>query len=118
MWVDWKREFTGGRRRPKALVVIAAEEDGAGIGRIRMRRIPDASVESLVAFVEESIEPGSTIHSDGWPAYGAVEGKGYRHRVTVLASKKKSPSELMPRVHRVASLLKGLKVAKAQISAK
>jgi hypothetical protein len=25
------------------LIVVAAEEDGKGIGRIRMRRIPDAS---------------------------------------------------------------------------
>jgi transposase-like protein len=96
----------GRQTETKALVVIAAEEDGAGMGRIRMRRIPDASAESLVPFVEESIEPGSTIHSDGWPAYDAVAAKGYRHRVTVLARRKKSPSELMPRVHRVASLLK------------
>jgi hypothetical protein len=35
--------------------VIAAQEDGAGIGRIRMRRIPDASAESLMPFVEEAI---------------------------------------------------------------
>src|SRR3954453_17923239 len=38
----------GRQTETKALVVIAAEEDGAGIGRIRMRRIPDASAESLV----------------------------------------------------------------------
>ena len=27
----------------KALIVIAAQEDGKGIGRIRLRQIPDAS---------------------------------------------------------------------------
>jgi hypothetical protein len=31
----------------KALVVVAAQEDGPGIGRIRMRQIIDASAESL-----------------------------------------------------------------------
>src|SRR6185437_4155192 len=35
----------------KALVIIAAQEDGPGLGRIRMRQIPDASASSLVPFV-------------------------------------------------------------------
>ena len=96
----------GRQTESKVLVVIAAEEDGTGIGRIRMRRIPDASAQSLVPFVEESIEPGTMIHSDGWSAYDAVAARGYRHRVTILTRNKKSASELMPRVHRVASLLK------------
>jgi len=96
----------GRQTETKALVVIAAEEDGAGIGRIRMRRIADASAESLLLFVEEAVEPGSTVHTDGWLGYDPVESRGYAHRVTFLRGKKKSPSELMPRVHRVASLLK------------
>jgi hypothetical protein len=48
------------------LIVIAAQEDGSGIGRIRMRRIPDASAESLLPFIQVAIEPGSTVHTDGW----------------------------------------------------
>ena len=50
----------------KALIVVAAEEVGRGIGRIRMRRIPNASAASLGAFVHEAIEPGSEVHTDGW----------------------------------------------------
>src|SRR5882672_2684492 len=96
----------GRQTETKALVVIAAQEDGAGIGRIRMRCVPDASAKSLMAFVEDSVEPGSLIHTDGWPAYDSAKSKSYRHRVTVLSGKKKSASELLPRVHRVASLLK------------
>src|SRR5208337_1732351 len=42
----------------KALVVVAAQEDGPGIGRIRMRQIIDASAESLVPFVQQSVAPG------------------------------------------------------------
>jgi len=96
----------GRQTENKSLIVIAAQEDGAGIGRIRMRRIPDASAESLMPFIEEAIELGSVIHTDGWLGYLPVEKKGYHHRVTFLKGKKKSPSELLPRVHRVASLLK------------
>ena len=90
----------------KALIVVAAQEDGAGIGRIRMRQIVDASAASLVPFVQDSVEPGSVIHTDGWLGYLPLESKGYQHDVTFLRGKKKTPSELMPRVHRVICLLK------------
>jgi len=90
----------------KALVVIAAQEDGPGTGRIRMRQIPDASAESLMSFVQDAVAPGSVIHTDGWLGYLPLEGKGYKHDVTFLKGKKKTPSALMPRVHRVISLLK------------
>ena len=58
----------GGRRHlgNKALVVIAAQVDGDGIGRIRLGRIPDASSRSLRPFVEEAVESGSTVITDGW----------------------------------------------------
>jgi transposase-like protein len=90
----------------KALVVVAAQEDGPGIGRIRMRLIIDASAESLLPFVKESVEPGSVIHTDGWAGYLPLRNNGYKHDVTILKGKKKTPSELMPRVHLVISLLK------------
>jgi transposase-like protein len=90
----------------KALIVVAAQEDGSGIGRIRMRQIIDASAESLLPFVRASVEPGSVIHTDGWAGYLPLERNGYQHDVTVLKRKKKTPSELMPRVHLVISLIK------------
>jgi transposase-like protein len=90
----------------KALIVVAAQEVGNGIGRIRMQRIRDASARSLLPFVEESIEPGSTVHTDGWLGYAPLEQKGYRHQVTFLEGRTPSASGLMPRVHRVVSLLK------------
>jgi len=90
----------------KALVVVAAEEDGRGIGRIRMRRIGDASAQSLLPFVEESVEPGSVVHTDGWDGYTGLDTKGYVHEVTVLRKTKKKPHELLPRVHRVIALVR------------
>src|SRR5215510_5158978 len=85
----------------KALVVVAAQEDGPGIGRIRMRQIIDASAESLIPFVQDSVAPGSNIHTDGWKGYLPLTAKGYDHDITILKRKKKTPSELLPRVHRV-----------------
>src|ERR1017187_5706997 len=99
------RDLRGWIGRGGSRAVIAAQEDGAGIGRIRMRRISHASAQSLEPFIMESIEPGSVIHTDGWAGYGGVPAKGFDHQVTVLKGKKESASELMPRVHRVAALL-------------
>ena len=96
----------GRKTLKKALIAIAAQEDGKGIGRIRMRRIQDASAGSLVAFIEETIVPGSLVHTDGWEGYAGLESKGYRHKTTVIRQRKEAASELLPRVHRVASLLK------------
>jgi hypothetical protein len=39
--------------------------------------------------------------TDGW-----AEKKGYEHEVTFLRGKKKTASQLLPRVHRVIALLK------------
>jgi len=96
----------GRQTERKALIVVAAQEDGLGIGRIRMRRIPDASADSLIPFVQDSVEVGSVVHTDGWLGYEPLKGKGYDHEITFLKGKRKTPSELMPRVHHVISLLK------------
>jgi transposase-like protein len=91
----------------KALVMIAAEEDGRGIGRIRMSRIPAATRRSLHDFLQHAVEPGSIVHTDGLRAYGGMEAIGYTHDPTVLLGKGKDAAiQCLPRVHRVASLLK------------
>jgi len=52
------------------------------------------------------IEPGSEVHTDGWAGYSGLSAAGYRHRVTNLKRSRRPAHEVMPRVHRVASLLK------------
>lgn len=96
----------GRKTEKKTLIVVAAQEDGKRIGRIRMKRISDVSSQSLHPFVEESIEPGSIIHTDGWEGYSGLETKGYIHDTTILRKRRKSASDLLPRVHHVVSLLK------------
>lgn len=90
----------------KTIVAIAAEEAGSGTGRIRLRVLPDVSARSLLGFVKEAVTPGSEVHTDGWYGYNRLEGTGYKHRVTNVSRSEELAHELMPRVHRVASLLK------------
>lgn len=96
----------GRETRTKTLVGVAAEENGQGIGRIRLAVLADTTAESLVAFVAEMVAPGSVVHTDGWPAYRSVVKLGYEHKVTAVLHSGSKAHELMPRVHRVASLLK------------
>src|SRR3990170_762053 len=68
----------GRQTQKKALIAVAAEEDGKGIGRIRMRHIPDVSADSLEAFVLDAVTPGSLLHTDGLLSYDRLEKRGYR----------------------------------------
>jgi transposase-like protein len=94
-------------REEKSLVAVAAEKDGNGIGRIRLAVIPESTRDALYQFVQASIEPNSLVHTDGLLAYRGLESLGYRHQVSVVSGwKENKGSQLLPRVHRVASLLK------------
>ena len=97
----WGREIDS-----KAIVAVAAEESGQGIGRIRLRRVEDVSAASLLPFVQGAIAPGATVHTDGWSGYAGLKAAGYRHRVSVISAARDPAHEVMPRVHKVASLLK------------
>jgi transposase-like protein len=88
----------------KALVVIAAQEDGKRIGRIRLRRVADAAGESLEPAVWEMVEPGSTVRTDGWRGYNGLTELGYRHQV--VQKDAKLGDNLLPLVNMIASLLK------------
>src|ERR1022692_3325884 len=83
----------GRQTESKALVVIAAQADGPGTGRIRMRVIEDASAASLHPFVKDCIDPGSTIHTDGWQGYAGLETKGYQREITRLRGRRKEASD-------------------------
>lgn len=89
----------------KELIVIAAECAGTKrVGRIRIQRIPDASAESLEAFIQANIAKNSMIHTDGWKSYGGVNALGYKHLPRKSASV--DPDELLPRINIVTALLK------------
>jgi transposase-like protein len=88
----------------KALVLIMAEDDDGKIGRIRLSRIPDASSESLINAIKTSVEPGSTLHTDGWKGYETINNEGYSR--SIIRDEPRVGDTLLPHAHRVASLLK------------
>lgn len=103
-WGAEEEGVVGRLTEDKALVVVAAQEDGRGIGRIRMRRIPDVTRATLHGFIAESIEPGNVVITDGLSSYAKL--KGYRHEPVRIKGSGRTASQLLPRVHRVVSLLK------------
>jgi transposase-like protein len=96
----------GRQTESKAIVVVAAEKSGRGIGRVRLRRVADVSADSLISFVQTAAMPGSTINTDGWSSYARLPMLGYRHQVTVISAGSDPAHVVMPRVHKVVSLLR------------
>ena len=88
----------------KTLLMVAAEEDDTRIGRIRLARVPRLDEASIHGFIRTVVAAGSTVVTDGWSIYEGLDG--YRHERLVIARSGKTASELLPRVHRVISLLK------------
>jgi hypothetical protein len=88
-------------RQARYIVIIAAEIRGDSIGRIRLDKLPDDHTPTIVNFVKKNIAKGSRIISDGAWAYCSLTGLGYGHRRLPGAGSKE-----LPRVHRIASLLK------------
>ncbi len=77
-----------------------------GFGRIRLRQVESATKEQIHQFICDVIEPGSTICSDGSPAYKKIDTKGYKHKRTVHLGSSAPAHETMAGVHRVSSLCK------------
>jgi len=102
---------TGGKRgrgtENKEIVAIAVEVlRPKGFGRIRMRRVPDASGDSLVPFICDVAEPGAQILTDGWGGYNSLAKHSYAHSRTVLSDTGDPAHVAMPGVHRIAALVK------------
>lgn len=110
--VEVDETFVGGERsgkrgrgaQGKTLVFVAAEETPGGIGRIRLTTLKDASSKSLLRAVSHTIEPASTVRSDGWDDYNILSNHGYIH-VPIL-HKNAASGDATPLAHCVAALLK------------
>jgi transposase-like protein len=96
-----------GRGTDKSIVVIAVEvKKPKGLGRVRMRHVPDASGDSLIRFVADVAESGSTILTDGWGGYNDLPKHGFKREKIILSDSGDPAHVSMPGVHRVASLVK------------
>jgi transposase-like protein len=96
-----------GRGADKEIVVIAVEiREGNGFGRVRMKHIPDASGDSLIPFIQESVATDAKLITDAWSGYNKIVEHGYSREIVNVSSTEDFAHVAMPGVHRVASLLK------------
>lgn len=103
-----RKDGKRGRGTEKSIVVIGVEiKEPKGFGRIRMRHVADASGDSLLPFVFDTISPDNTeVQTDGWKGYNGLSNHGYSHTRTILSASDDPAHESMPGVHHVAGLLK------------
>ena len=118
--VEVDETYIGGRdpgvgrgkgRGDKVLTGIAVEiKEPSGYGRCRIAPLADASAASLHAFVGDHVEPGATVITDGWQGYRGLDQSGYTHEARSQRAARlrgdEQAGELLPVVHRVASLAK------------
>ena len=91
----------GGREKgEKAIVVGAVEVRGERSGRVRLHTIPDVTGRTLTGFVQASVEPETTVITDGWGGYAGLRALGYRHRPKVQGERDRA-KRILPRIHRV-----------------
>ena len=107
-YVGGREEGVTGRfTRKKAIVVIALEiKRPRGYGRVRLRRIPDVSADSLVPFIRDAVLPDAVVLTDGWQGYKPLSRESYTHKPTNIKASGDPAHVSMPGVHRVAALLK------------
>lgn len=98
----------------KSLVVGAVEViryvDKKGVkkeksGRIRLSLIQHADEETIKRFLNDNIQKGSVIGTDGWRGYSKTALRGFIHNAQVQESSVKA-HQLAPHIHRAFSNLK------------
>lgn len=102
--------MAGRQSADKSPVAVAVEvreaKRGEIAGRVRLSRLERLGKEALEAFIQDAIEPGSAIRTDGWNVYAGLPELGYRHLPVNVSRTGEPASRSMPHVHRVLALLK------------
>ncbi len=101
----YEEGVVGREKGQKSIVAGAVEDECHGMGRVRLRVVPDASAASLAGFVRENVKEGVRVRTDGWASYCGLGESGYEHERLVAGPGKKA-SKTLPLVHIVFSLAK------------
>ena len=74
-------------------------------GRVRLEVAKSADEETIRAFLEKNLSPGSKVRTDGWKGYSEIALLDYKH-IAKVQSSPQSASRQAPHIHRVFSNLK------------
>lgn len=98
---------TGGKRgrgTQKAIVIVAVERRGTKAGRIRLRYISNLSEETIMRFIDDSIEKKTIIITDSLKSYWNLSKHGYTHKA--ITQKRANKESSLPIAHIAISNLK------------
>ena len=90
----------------KAYVLIAIEAKEKGFGRCRLQVVEKINAAHLREFLHTNIAPGSVVISDALRSYPLAIANTYRHKPFNITRSGVHSHEVLPGVHRVASLFK------------
>lgn len=118
-WVGGKTRGEGRGVHHKTLVTAAVEvrhhkpdgkkdrrRDGRYAGRIRLAVAKDRGAESLCAFVEGAVTPGTLVVTDDWSGYSGLRKRGYNHYAITEGGDPEEAETFLPLVHLVFANLK------------
>lgn len=96
-----------GRGALGKVIVVGAIEAGTGrpIKRLRLRAIEDAKGSTLELFVRDAVALGSTVETDGNPAYNRLSKIGYKH-APISTAWGAEQDDVLPALHVAFSNLK------------
>lgn len=59
----------------KTPVIGAVERQG----EVKAKVVPNTQAQTVIPFIEKTIEKGATVHTDEYPVYDRLEQHGYNH---------------------------------------
>jgi transposase-like protein len=106
-YIGGKQAGTRGRGAAgKTLVLVAVEGSASKLGRVRFRCVNTADRASIDPFVQDYVEPGALVVTDGLSAYNGLKSAGFAHRPQIITQGGEDARQYLDHVHLVISLLK------------
>lgn len=122
-WIGGATRGEGRGNNDQTLVIAAVEvcqrkpkeaKDGAAVprrggryaGRLRLEIVPNRGAKALCEFIENAVEPGSMVVTDGWGGYNSLTERGYEHLAAAEGGDPQVAEEYLPIVHLIFSNLK------------
>jgi transposase-like protein len=107
-YVGGQKEGTRGRgAEGKTLVLVAVEGDTKKkLGRVRFRCVATIDRKTVESFVQDYVEPGAIVVTDGLSVYDKLGVAGFDHRPHVVSTGGEEARKQLDHVHLVISLVK------------